>query len=336
LRLWIDIVCPSQAHIFKNLIPELRGEELMITSTRFAETTELLRGYGIESRVVGEHLPKKGLYKKVKVLERLLGLLYGLDGFDASLSFQNFYAPIAAKMRGRKNITMLDNDLPSFDYRAIMKFADYILAPEVIPEENITRYARDTAEVHSFPGYKEDIYIADYVPDEEFPEKIPFEEYVVVRPEALFSIYVRNGRSIVPELLDSLVGNDFNVVYLPRTAEDLKLAGKKAGIHVPGRPLNGLDLCWYSQGVLTGSGTFAREAACMGVASVSFFPEKLLSVDAQLVREGRIFHSRDAQEIIEYLDKNRGRGKNSLNDSRRVKKTVVDTINGILDGIRAS
>ena len=35
--------------------------------------------------------------------------------------------------------------------------------------------------------------------------------------------------------------------------------------------------------------------------AVSFFPNTLLSVDQELVADGRIFHSRNPEEIIEHI-----------------------------------
>ena len=43
-------------------------------------------------------------------------------------------------------------------------------------------------------------------------------------------------------------------------------------IFVPEGPLNGLDVC-YSDAVLTGAGTFAREAAILGTPAISFFTQ---------------------------------------------------------------
>ena len=103
--------------------------------------------------------------------------------------------------------------------------------------------------------------------------------------------------------------------------------------NIPKKALNGLDLCWYSDAVLTGSGTFAREAACMGTPAVSFFPGKrLLSVDQELINEGKIFHSRDVDEIMEYISSQPKKNKKpNLEQSKKVKKEVVDITKEIIE-----
>jgi predicted glycosyltransferase len=55
--------------------------------------------------------------------------------------------------------------------------------------------------------------------------------------------------------------------------------------------------------MLTGAGTFAREAALLGVPAVSFFPRnEFLTVDVVLQEQGKQFKSRSPQEIKQYVD----------------------------------
>jgi predicted glycosyltransferase len=61
--------------------------------------------------------------------------------------------------------------------------------------------------------------------------------------------------------------------------------------------------------VLTGAGTFSREAAVMGTPSVSFFSGKtFLGVDKEMFAEGMVFFSRVPKEIVEYLKSSRKTG----------------------------
>lgn len=335
MRVWIDIVTPSQSHLFHALIPELGERISCISSTNFAETNELLHAFGIRPEIIGRHLEEKDLRKYIKIIERLLLLIVKIKDFDVSLSFQNFYAPLVARFRGRTNISLFDNDIPSFDVKMMLRFSDYLLCPKAMSIKKLVAHGADPRKIYQFDGYKEDIYVADYVPDTFFLDQLPFNNYVVVRPEALFAIYVHEKKTIVPELLALLEKEGFNVVYLPRCAEDLKYI-TRANAYVPLKPLNGLDLCWYSQAVLTGSGTLAREAACVGVPAVSFFPEKLISVDAQLAKENLLFHSRDIEKIIGYIQNNTQKNRSRYPmESKIVKAEVVSVLNNILGDFEA-
>ena len=123
------------------------------------------------------------------------------------------------------------------------------------------------------------------------------------------------------------------VVYLPREPEDAAFA---AGfdVYIPKQPLNGLDLCYYANAVLTGSGTMVREAACMEKTAVSFFPSKmLLSVDKKLVEDEKIFHSRNPDEIVKYvLSQHRKKRGLKLDRSKKVKKEVIKKVKTLIGG----
>ena len=77
----------------------------------------------------------------------------------------------------------------------------------------------------------------------------------------------------------------------------------------------------------------AREAACLGKISVSFFPsDRLLSVDEKLIEEKKIFHSRDPKEIVTYVLSKKDKDKKSkdFQKSKRVKKEVMKIIENII------
>jgi predicted glycosyltransferase len=102
--------------------------------------------------------------------------------------------------------------------------------------------------------------------------------------------------------------------------------------YTPESPLNGLDLCYYADAVLTGSGTLAREAACMGTTSVSFFPSsKLLSVDQYFVDQGKMLHSRDVDEIIDYVIRKPVNSKErNILHCKDIRTDIVNHLNELL------
>ena len=106
-----------------------------------------------------------------------------------------------------------------------------------------------------------------------------------------------------------------------------------ANVWYPAGPLNGLDVCYYTKAMLTGAGTFAREAALLGVPAVSFFPRnEFLTVDVVLQEQGKEFKSRDAQAIREYVMSHALGDKRTLGDTSRSKKVLKEVL-GIFDGI---
>ena len=337
-NIWIDIINPSHPLFFKPLINELKkNHTITITLRERGETVKLAKQFGLSGETIGKDY-EHPIKKTWSLISRTFALSYKLKKFDCSISFENPMSIMVSKLKNKKSILLLDNDLKykikgnffqEFESRIKLK-ADCILIPRAC--EN-TFYKHDTKNhIVSYNGYKEDFYIADYKPDNKFLGKLPFEEYVIVRAEALASFYVNKKESIVRQLFDLLRKENVNVLFLPRDKSDFKYKINK-NVFILKEPVNGLDLIYYSNAVLTGSGTMAREAACMGKTAVSFFPsDTLLSVDRQLVKEKKMLHSRDPKEIIEYVVSNYGKKRRVyLERSKLVKKDIIKMIKTCID-----
>ena len=336
-NIWIDLINPSHALFFRSLIPELNGHRISVTMRDRAETVDLTKQFGIQGKVIGTDY-RNPLKKSLNMVYRTFELYAGAGKFDYAMAFENGMSTLVSNVKRKESILFCDNDLKFIqktsriqDLEMKLKLlADHI----IIPKACYPLFSQNCrhSEVIPFDGYKEDIYIADYKPDPNFREKIPFDNYVVLRPEALGSFYVTQKDSIVPYLLHLFWREGINVIYLPREKEDLQYAQGFDEVFMPERPLNGLDLCYHADAVLTGSGTMAREAACMGKKAVSFFPSVvMLSVDKQLMNEGKIFHSRSPTDIVDYVLTGRGNGSRlDLAESKAVKQALVRDVRGIL------
>jgi hypothetical protein len=345
VKIWIHLVNTSHPVFFKALTKELdQKHDIYITARHRSETVALARQLGMMPKVIGRDFSNR-MVKTVNHALKTIELFFRVPRFDVALAFGGSMSITVAWARRKPSVVFNDNDLIFTEAtRAgrletrIMARADHIIVPAAFPTGVLTGRGAKEQSIHKFDGYKEDVYIADYEPDPDFPARLPFSDFVVLRPEALFAAYVTETRSIVPELARSLVANNFNVVYLPRIEADLRHVERlreDRHLFVPEQALNGLDLCWYARAVLTGSGTFAREAACLGTPAVSFFPERLLAVDRQLVDEGKMLHSRSVEEIMEYLASSpRSAKAPNLERCRQVKHQVVSIVNLILDNLK--
>lgn len=335
-KIWIDIANPSHALFFNSILRELSDYQINITIRDRAETVDLCKSFGIEGKVIGANY-NHPFKKTLSMVTRTLNLAASVPNFDVAISFENAISEAVSRIRRRPSILFCDNDLKfsqkkSFlqDFESKVKsFADYVIIPQVCFDN--FREMFDEENLITYDGCKENIYIADYVPDSDFLSKVPFENFVVVRPEALASFYVKENKSIVPDLLNSFEKENVNVIYLPREKEDMRYA-EGCKFYKPEKALNGLDLCYYADAVLTGSGTLAREAACMGTTSVSFFPSsKMLSVDQYFVDHGNVLHSRDVDEIVDYvLIKSKKSKTLNLDNSKHIKRDVLASLFDIL------
>ena len=140
-----------------------------------------------------------------------------------------------------------------------------------------------------------------------------------------------DSTTIVPELFK--VFKHENILFLPRYKEEKKYAKGHENIFIPIEPLAGLDVCYYTKAMLTGAGTFAREAAILGTPAVSFFPGKtFLTVDKIMQEKGWEFKSRDPQEIYKYVQ-NSEKNENKLERSKTVQREIINKIEIIIMNI---
>jgi len=338
--IWVDISNTPQVHVVGAIVRELRGYSVYVTGFNRGETAQLIKMYGLDGEVFGSD-KYNPLAKSFSFAWRTAKLLYKAPKAKLLLSFENAMPIPAGRLRGMKIVLMLDNDLkfigkkPLFQRieSRIKKLADVVLVPEVA-EQTFRSYFGD--KVITYPGYKEHIYIADFTPNPSFIERsgIPFDEYVVLRPESLTSLYVLHGKSLVPELLRLFEREGINIVYLPRNMEERALANGFGNVYIPPKALDGLNLIYHSKATLTGSGTMAREAAVMGVPAVSFFPgQRLLAVDRDLVERGRMLHSREPEEIVEYVVKSWDKKRDGeFERAKQVKRQVINQITKAIGG----
>lgn len=341
-RAWVDIITPPDVHFFAGLLRGLEDTSFSITVRENGQTVPLTRELGLPHRVVGRDFDNTTL-RKVGIPLRTAQLALAAPDCDVSLSFRDAMCILASKVHRVPSIHFTDNDITAHVdgleveelYNRLEAMATYNVVPSAFATEELTQWGADPSSVYTFDGYKEDVSVADFRPDPSFADQFPFEEYVVLRPEALTAAYV-DADSLAPEILERAVDRGFNVVYLPRGRGDESFASGYPNdrVFVPDSAVHGLQLAWHAQCVLTGSGTMAREAASMNKPAVSFFPSALLSVDRALVDEGRVLHSRDPVEIVDYLDSlTESEVEPDLTRAREARDECVAIVSTLMDSV---
>ncbi|MBN8547161.1 MAG: DUF354 domain-containing protein [Ignavibacteria bacterium] len=327
-QLWFDFTNPPHVNQFLPLIKDLSKDNSIFCSARhFVETTELLTKYGIDYQTFGNHGGKNKFKKVYQMLMRNIKLGFSIPKFDLSIS-SNYEAPFISWISGKKSIVFDDNDIsPNWLYAP---FATKVFSPRFINVEKMKKYGISNKKLFLYDGFKENIYLADFSPDPDFLDGIPFKEFVTVRPENIFASYVKGKETIVPGLVNRLIDSGYNILYLPRYDLDKSYVPDSDKVFIPPKPLSGLDVCYYSTAVLTGAGTFSREAALLGTPAVSFFAgDEFLNVDKVMFEEGKVFFSRSVDEIMRYLNTSRKKDFNNA-ASLQVKETVLNEIRSLI------
>lgn len=329
--LWFDITNTPHVHFLSPIIDHFQSiTATKITVRNFSESVALAQEeFNTEFIVVGQHGGKHKAKKIGKMISRLNTLRSIVNGFDFAISCGGFESCFLAKWKHKSSIVFDDNDIsPNWMYS---RFADYSFFPEAIPNSTLLKQGFKAHTSYRYKGYKEDIYLADYRPNTDFLKRIPFRDYVAIRPENRMANYMRsNVQSIVPELLNALSHAGFKVLYLPRMESERRYAYGVDGVFIPRNAINGLDACYFSMAVLSGAGSLTREAACLGKLAISFYAgERLLAVDQQMISDGWLFHSRKPDEIVEYLKKARSRDFDR-GRSAKVQQAVFEKLDEII------
>jgi predicted glycosyltransferase len=332
--IWFDITNTPQVHFLlavKKMLNE-KFSNFTFTARDFSETKDLLSKYvdKTELKIINSTYGRTKLEKIKSVFSRYY-YLRSLDlNFDLSLSCGSDAAIWYSSFSRKRSIAFGDNDTAK--QWTYSRFVDFAFFPDAIDAGTLNRQGLKK-KFYRYSGYKEDIYISYYKPDKIFKNNIPFENYVVIRPENIHANYLKNSSviSIVPSLLAQLSGKGYNIVFLPRYQEDRKYSDGISNIYIPENPLNGLDLCYYADAVLTGAGTFAREAACLGIPAFSFYAGKeLLAVDKKLIEDGKIYFSRNVSDLVEKVIKS---SKNEPDFSRSivVREELKEMLINVID-----
>jgi predicted glycosyltransferase len=299
MRVWVDIENAPQAWFFRPVLRALRarGAEVVVSVRDYGEAVALLAAAGERFTVVGRASGGARVMRAAAVLTRALALarFARARGFDVAVSHGVRPHLAAAALLGVPCIT-------GYDYEHASKLLVHRLACEVlVPRVLLERYLRpagaDVRKVAAYDGLKEEVYLGDFVPEESIYEQLQIDRHaplVTVRPPSFHAHYAtEQGNRLFFGVLDALRRRaDCQIVVAARDsaqrAQIERACGGDPRVIVPLRPVDGLNLIWHSDLVISGGGTMAREAALLGVPAISIFRGTPGIVDAHLVETGRL------------------------------------------------
>jgi predicted glycosyltransferase len=300
MRIWIDLSNSPHVPFFRALIPEftLRGHEVLATARDFAQTVELARTGGLGPTVIGGHGGGRLTGKAGNLLGRAARLARWARGrgFELAVSHNSYAQVAAARALGLRVVTLMDYEHQPANHLAF-RLASRVIVPRAFPEEALRRYGATESKVRRYEGTKEDVYLADFVPDASFPETLarlgvrPGDILVVVRPPAREALYHRFDNELFDELLERLAARaDVKVLLLARTNAQRAAYATRAGANMilPREALDGANLLAAADLVVSAGGTMNREAAALGVPAATIYAGRWAAIDEELVREKRL------------------------------------------------
>jgi len=336
MRIWIDLANSPHVQFFRALIPEFaaRGHQVEITARDFAQTVELALNAGMMPHVIGGHGGGSITGKAGNLIGRAGALRkWARDrGFDLALSHNSYAQITAAAALGVKAVTLMDYEHQPANHLAF-RLASRVIVPRAFPAAELKKYGASTRKIRRYEGTKEDVYLADFVPDPEFAKVLlrlgvkSVEVLVVARPPAREALYHRFENKLFDELLVSLsTRKEVKIILLPRSvAQRADYETRKwANLVMPDEALDGANLIAAADLVISAGGTMNREAAALGVPAISIYAGKWAAIDQELVDEGRLqkFDSRKEIESLVVAKKPEAKPR----DARSVRAEVVKLI----------
>jgi predicted glycosyltransferase len=341
VKIWVDLDNTPHVPFFIPIIRELerRGHEVVLTARDAFQVCDLAEEKGLRFLRVGRHYGKNPVMK-------ITGLVW------RSLQLMPFYLrqrPGLSLSHGARSQNLISNlfRVPSVliaDYEhaqtAPFTHPRWTIVPDALSPEGLpSRIER----VRYYRGIKEDVYAPEFKPVSTLMEELGLREgemIVTVRPPANEAHYYNPESDVLfHELMSRICRSEgVRAVLLPRNNQQAqhlrtKFPGWFEGARtvIPIRAIDGLDLLWISDFVVSGGGTMNREAAALGVPVYSIFRGKAGAVDLMLEKQGRLSMIRDKDEIwSKILFVRRDKRRPLDNRPRAALEDIIDHIENII------
>ncbi|MFM8518958.1 MAG: DUF354 domain-containing protein [Solirubrobacterales bacterium] len=306
MKVWFDCTAAPHPVVLRPLIERFseRGDDVLVTAREYGQTVGLLEMMGIEHQVVGSHGGASLPGRLQSSFGRSAGLVGPVRGFRPDIAIGHGsveLASISAILR-IPSIQMQDYEFAGLQRQVAFRAARRVIVPETIPAERMEKVGVGPGKLFTYPGLKEDYYLADFEFDPSVFEDLGVDRsgiVVVFRPPSETSSYYEES-PLQERVLDRLAGEaGVTTVVIPRDEQQARAIASRGepGIVIPDRPVDGQSLIAGSDVVISAGGTMNREAVALGVPVYSTFAGRMGGVDEELVRSGRLRVLGDPSEI---------------------------------------
>ena len=343
-RIWIDLDNTPHVPFFHPIIRELEraGHKVDVTARDAFQVCALADHHGLTYTTVGRHYGANRGLKVAGTLWRAAQLLPFVVREKPDISMSHGSRPLVIVSGLARVPSML---LFDYEHAERIPFVRPALgvAPASIDGSALAKYFRYG--VRSYDGLKEDVYAASFRPDASILKNLGVGEQeilVTIRPPATEAHYHNpEAETLFVEVVEFLGATPgVRMVILPRTAgaqtEFVQRTWPRwceaRQVIIPDHALDGLNLIWFSDLVVSGGGTMNREAAALGVPVYSIFRGKLGAVDRYLAQEGRLvlIESRDdVRSKIRVMKRPKAAGPSGAD--RPALRQILNAVNELME-----
>lgn len=338
--IWIDLDNSPHVIFFKPIIEELerKNYKIILTARDCFQVCGMADNYKLNYKKIGRHYGKNKLLK-----------IYGLVYRAMQLTpFVIRNKPRIALSHGSRSqiFTASVLGIPSIaiqDYEYVTEFArpTWGIVPEIIPDDSIRGCFKKG--LLKYSGIKEDVYTPHFNSDPSIKEYFGWrgEDLIVtVRPPATEAHYHNPESEILFQATMELLSKVpvTKVIILPRSKNQEKEIDKtwnkeiaSGKFIIPDRVIDGLNLIWHSDLVISGGGTMNREAAALGVPVYSIFRGKIGAIDKYLAENARLTLLESVDDVKTKLRiEKRIKQVNSVGQEKTALKQIVTAIENIM------
>ena len=340
-RIWIDLDNSPHVPFFLPIIEELkqRGYEVVLTARDSYQVCELLELHRLSCTVVGGHWGKNRTLKTLGTCLRALRLVPQIMKRRPDLAVSH-----GSRSQFLSCVLLRIPTITIYDYEFTAGWGgflhpDWRFAPEYIPDSP----DRDEKREMKYPGLKEDVYVPRLRPDPTVKNQLglgPDELVVTVRPPATEAHYHNPEADVLLDAaLNFLVAKpDVRVILLPRNEKQAKVLRnawaqwiENRKIVIPDKVVDGLNLIWFSDLVISGGGTMNREAAALGVPVYSIFRGRIGAVDQYLAASRRLVLLESVEDVRTKIPLERRKAISGSFERRPALESIVSGIISVVE-----
>ena len=340
-KIWIDLDNSPHVPFFLPIIEELQGRDyqIVLTGRDCFQVKELVELFHLNCKMVGHHSGKLRIRKLAGLFTRAIHMVPFVlsQGPALALSHGSRSQLMVASLLGIPTLMIGD-----YEHSTGWAFVrpTWFMHPDVISS---SLYDLDPKRVLDYPGIKEDVYVPRFKPDPSILKELGIREtdlVVTLRPAADEAHYhnPESERLFIAVVKRLAARPNTKMILLPRNGKQ-EAAIRRSWSHlfengkivVPPRVVDGLNLIWYSDLVVSGGGTMNREAAALGVPVYSIFRGKIGAVDSYLSREGRLILITNVGQVYSQIVlTRRNREATPDGEKRPALGRIVENIVGVM------
>jgi uncharacterized protein len=304
MKVWVDLANSPHVQIAVPIVRRLQdeGHEVLLTARDHAQTVELATGHWPDLRVVGGRSPGGVGAKGRAIAGRAMELrrLAAAEQPDVAFSHGSYAQLVAARMARVPAVTMMDYEHQPANHLSF-RLARVVVVPEAFPAAELRRQG-GARKVRRYPGFKEELYLAELEPDPAVladlgldPERV----IAVFRPAPHGALYHRGENLRFDDLVSQAVGSEgVQAVVLPRSAEQ-RPHFREHGATVPDHAVDATSLLALADVTIGAGGTMTRESALLGTPTYTVFAGKPAAADRALIEAGRLIDLRQGGSRLE-------------------------------------